>query len=242
MRSATLIAAAAVAGAVVAGCTGHGHATPKVLPPFTVRSVQSGFITAHDLGDGAIQFADTGHGAHIVYTPPDSIPTCPYVQRADDVTVTVQPAVELPGGNSTGRVIVGPRDASRTPLPVVTQGAVVFKNDTLAVVGMKTVQAESAKCPAAFTVLGGPPVIIGDYKVNQRPFELAGWHGFAQQLAHTFPPGMDDPTYDDLVTVVVQKANVILYVGFEQTKQTGERADSSSRVRAAMQVALNRLG
>jgi hypothetical protein len=80
------------------------------------------------------------------------------------------------------------------------------------------------------------------HKVNQRPFELAGWHGFAQQLAHTFPPGMDDPTYDDLVTVVVQKANVILYVGFEQTKQTGERADSSSRVRAAMKVALNRLG
>ena len=45
----------------------------------------------------------------------------------------------------------------------------------------------------------------------------------------------------NLVTVV-QKANVILYVGFEQTKQTGERADSSSRVRAAMHVALDRLG
>jgi hypothetical protein len=44
------------------------------------------------------------------------------------------------------------------------------------------------------------------------------------------------------VTVVVGKANAILYVGFEQTKQTGQRADSATKVKDAMKVALGRLG
>jgi hypothetical protein len=86
------------------------------------------------------------------------------------------------------------------------------------------------------------PPIVGNYKTNSRPFQLSEWQGFAQQLVHTFPPGVDPGTYDDLVTVVVRKANAIVYVGFEQTKQTGQRADSASRVKDALKVALGRLG
>jgi hypothetical protein len=78
--------------------------------------------------------------------------------------------------------------------------------------GMDRVQAAAAKCPAAFTILGGPPVIVGNYKTNSRPFRLGEWQGFAQQLVHTFPSDVDPGTYDDLVTVVVRKANAILYV------------------------------
>jgi hypothetical protein len=114
--------------------------------------------------------------------------------------------------------------------------------DGLAAQGMNQVPAEAAKCPATFSILGGPPVIVGNYTINSRPMQLGEWGGFAQQLVHTFPSGVDLGTYDDLVTIVVRKANAILYVGFEQTKQTGERADSATKVKDAMKVALGRLG
>jgi hypothetical protein len=232
----------ALACAVIAGC---GSGSPKKhgpRPPYTVTSVKAGFITTGDIGPGAIEVDDSGHGSHIIYTPADSIPTCPYVQRADDVTADVQPALELAGGNSAGRWVVGPRDPAQTPLPVVTQGALVFKTDVLADEGMDRVQAEAAKCPAAFSILGGPPVIVGNYKTNGRPLQIGEWQGFAQQLVHTFPSDVDPGTYDDLVTVVLSNANAILYVGFEQTKQAGQRADSATKVKDAMKVALGRLG
>ena len=231
-----------LACAVIAGCSSGAPKKHGPPPPYTVASVKTGFITTGDLGAGAIEVDDSGHSNHVIYTPPDSIPTCPYVQRADDVTTDVSPALELAGGNSTGRFVVGPRDPSQTPLPVVTEGALVFKTDVLADQGMDKVQAEAAKCPAAFTVLGGPPVIVGDYKTNSRPFHLGEWQGFAQQLVHTFPSDDGQSTYDDVVTVVVRKANAILYVGYDQTKQTGQRADSATKVKDVMKVALGRLG
>ena len=231
-----------LACALLAGCASSSPKKHGPPPPYTVTSVKTGFITTGDLGAAAIQVDDSGHGNHVIYTPPDSIPTCPYVQRADDVQTKVEPALELAGGNSTGRFVVGPSDPSRTPLPVVTEGALVFKTEVLADQGMDKVQAEAAKCPAAFTILGGPPVIVGNYKTNSRPFQLGDWEGFAQQLAHTYPSEVDGGTYDDLVTVVVHKANAILYIGFEQTKQTGQRADSATKVKDAMKVALGRLG
>ena len=234
---------AALAGAVLGGLAGCHSAPARKASSYTVQSVRAGFITTGDLGAGTIQVDDSGHGgAHIIYTPPDSVPTCPYVQRADNVSGNVPPAVELPGSNSTGRFVVGPRDPAATPLATVTQGALVFTTSALADKGMDQVNAQTAKCPSAFTILGGPPVIVGDYKINNRPFELSGWRGFAQQLVHTFPAGVDPDTYDDLVTVVVHRANAILYVGYEQTKKVGERADSATKVRTALERTLNRLG
>jgi hypothetical protein len=53
-------------------------------------------------------------------------------------------AVQLQGGNATGRWIVGPNNPRRDAPPVVTQGAVVFQTDQLADAGMKQVDAAIA--------------------------------------------------------------------------------------------------
>ena len=189
-----------------------------------------------------IAFEDNGVAGHIIYTPEDSIPTCPYVQRADDAPVdAMTPAVELQGGNSTGRFIVGPQNPSQGSPPVVTQGAVVFKSAAIADAGMKKVNATMARCPSQWTILGGPPEIIGNYTANSRPLALDGWTGFAQQLAHTWPPDINPDTYDDLMTIVLHKDNAILYAGFAQIKKTGERADSGAKAQQVMKQALARL-
>ena len=71
--------------------------------------------------------------------------------------------------------------------------------------------------------------------------EVDGWKGYSQQLAHTVPGDVNPETYDDLVTVVVQKANAIVYAGFEQTKKIGERADSGAKAQERVRRALDRL-
>jgi hypothetical protein len=236
---AAAILAAALALLTTVGCGGGSEKGTE--PPYTEKSIKAGFVTAEDLGKGAMAFEEVEHASHVIYTPPESVPTCPYVQRADDLEADVDAAVELVGGNSTGRFIVASRDPARNPLPVVTQGAVVFKSDALAETGMKQVTAEVAKCPNQFTIYGGPPQVVGAYTVTSRPFELEGWKGVAQQLAHTAPdvaPGV----YDDLVTVVVRKANAILYAGFAQTKKVGDRSDSGARAEDVMKRTLARLG
>ena len=169
------------------------------------------------------------------------MPTCPYAQRADDAPAGTTAAVQLQGGNATGRFIVGPNNPRRGAPPVVTQGAVVFQNAQLADAGMKKVNAAASKCPGSFTILGGPPQIVGSYTVNSRPLELHGWKGFSQQLAHTSPRDINPDTYDDLVTVVLHKGNAILYAGFAQIKNTGERADSGAKAEQVMKQALARL-
>jgi hypothetical protein len=233
-RAAALLAACLALAAC--GSAGGGEGT------YTVRSVKRGFVTKADLGKGLIAFQDTEHSNHIVYTPTDSVPTCPYVQRADTVTNAIQPAIELDGGNSTGRFIVGPPNPDRSPIPVVTQGAVVFKSTALAAAGMKKVTTAAARCPSAFSVFGGPPQIVGHYTVNSRPIELAGWQGFTQQLAHTSPPDWHAEFYDDLDTVVVRKGNAILYAGFATVKKLGRRADSAAKAQKTMARTLARLG
>jgi hypothetical protein len=234
-------AAAVLASATLAGCGAHSG-KELTHPPYTVNSIHLGFATIKDIGKGAIQVEDSEHGSHVIYTPPNSVPTCPYVQRADDTTVEVQPAVELVGGNPTGRFIVGPSNPEKSTLPVVTQGAVVFTTDALADQGMETVTAESAKCPDSFTILGGPPIIVGGYKVNRRTFKTAGWTGFAQQLAHTSPPDLNTGTYDDLVTIVAHKANAVIYFGYAQIHKIGQRADSGVKAEKLTKAILGRLG
>jgi hypothetical protein len=229
----SLIAVALVA---LAGC-GGGAAD------YTPDTIQSAFVAPADLGGGKdlVSFEDDGSAGHIVYTPEDSVPTCPYAQRADDAPAGTIAAVQLQGGNATGRFIVGPVNATPEAPPVVTQGAVVFESAQLADAGMKKVNASAAKCPGSFTVLGGPPQIVGSYTVNSRPLELDGWKGFTQQLAHTSPPEINADTYDDLVTVVLHKGNAILYAGFAQVKNAGERANSGERAEQIMKQALGRL-
>jgi hypothetical protein len=221
----------------VAGCGGGGD-----QPAFTQSSIKSGFVKPADLGGkGVIEFQDDGSAGHIIYTPEDSVPTCPYAQRADDAPAGTVAAVQLQGGNSTGRWIVGPSNPQHDSPPAVTQGALVFQTDQLADAGMKKVNASVSKCPGTFTILGGPPQIVGSYTIHTRPLELNGWKGFSQQLAHTAPKDVNPDTYDDLVTVVLQKDNAILYAGFAQIKDTGERADSGAKAEQVMKQALARL-
>jgi hypothetical protein len=228
--------AAIVAAIALAGCGGSDR------PDYTQSTIKTGFVKPADLGGkNVIAFEDTGVAGHIIYTPEDSVPTCPYVQRADDAPAGMVAALELQGGNSTGRFIVGPTSLTSNAPPVVTQGAVVFHNAQLADAGMKKVDAAAAKCPGSFKILGGPPQIIGSYTTNRRPLELHGWKGFSQQLAHTSPRDVNPDTYDDLVTVVLHKDNAILYAGFAQVKKTGERADSGVKAEQVMKQALKRL-
>jgi hypothetical protein len=239
-RVAAAVLAVALACGVLAGCGGGSGGSGL---QYTVRSVKAGFVRKADLGgNGILAIQDTEHSNHIIYTPTDSVPTCPYSQRADDLTHHVEAALELNGGNSTGRFILGPQDPRRRQVPVVTQGAVVFKSTALAADGMKKVTAEAAKCPSAFTILGGPPEIVGHYTVNSRPVSLEGWTGFSQQLAHTPPREVDPDYYDDLDTVVVRKGNAIVYAGFAQVKRVGQRADSAAKAQQTMQRTLGRLG
>ncbi|MFU8876168.1 hypothetical protein [Micromonospora sp. SL4-19] len=237
----TVVAAGLLALGVLAACSSEGPA-PLTKPPYTVDSIRLGLVGPGDLGEGATEIKDNGHSSHVVYTPPNSIPTCPYVQRSEDVEVEVEPAVEPVGGNPTGRSIVAPELVGASSLPVVTQGAVVFQNSSLVDNTMNTVVAEANKCPATFSVLGGPPSVVGDYKVGSRSIEINGWTGFAQHLVHTSPPEVNPDTYDDLVTVVVHKENAILYVGYAQIKAVGKRADSDEKVKALMKTTLARLG
>ena len=233
------ICGAALAAVVLAlaGCGGNDS------PGYTQSSIKTGFVKPADLGGkGLIAFEDDGVAGHIIYTPEDSVPTCPYAQRADDAPRGTTAAVQFQGGNATGRWIVGPNNPTRNAPPVVTQGAVVFQSAQLADAGMKKVNAAAAKCPGSFTILGGPPQILGSYTVNSRPLELHGWKGFAQQLAHTSPDEVNPDTYDDLVTVVLHKGNAILYAGFAQIKNTGERADSGTKAEQVMKKSLQRLG
>jgi hypothetical protein len=234
------ITALLAACAALAGCGGGSGSGGDAN--YTVRTVKRGFVTKADLGRGLIAFQDFEHSNHIVYTPTDSVPTCPYVQRADTVKNGVQPSVELDGGNTTGRFIVGPPNPDRSPIPVVTQGAVVFKSAALAAAGMKKVTTAAARCPSAFSVFGGPPQIVGHYTVNSRPIAVAGWQGFSQQLAHTSPPDWHEQLYDDLDTVVVRKGNAILYAGFATVKKLGQRADSAARAQDTLKRTLGRLG
>jgi hypothetical protein len=236
-RTASLLAACLALAACGGGGSGGGAGTQ-----YTVRSIKRGFVDRADLGRGLIAFQDTEHSNHIIYTPTDSIPTCPYVQRADTVTNGVQPAIELDGGNPTGRFIVGPPNPDRSPIPVVTQGAVVFKSTALAAAGMKKVTTAVATCPGAFSVFGGPPQIIGHYTVHTRPIAVAGWQGFTQQLAHTSPADWHAEFYDDLDTVVVRRGNAILYAGFATVKKLGQRADSAAKAQTTLQRTLSRLG
>ncbi|HWK30025.1 MAG TPA: hypothetical protein VNS09_25875 [Solirubrobacter sp.] len=237
MSSAPRALAATVAvAAALAGCGGGGSGQQ-----YTTQSIRAGLVKPADLGKGAIELRDTGHASHVIYTPPESVPTCPYVQRADDTTGLIEAAVVLDAGSPTRRIIVSPPNPERSQLPVVEQGAVVFANDALATTGMQRVTAAAGKCPKAFTVLGGPPVVVGSYAVNTRPIEIDGWKGFAQQLAHQSPKDFGVDTYDDLMTIVLRKANAIVYAGFAQIKKVGEPADSSAKAETTLRRTLARL-
>ena len=95
---------------VLAMSRAAGEARATSSSAFTQESIKTGFVKPADLGKDMIEFEDTGVAGHIIYTPEDSVPTCPYAQRADDAPAGTTAAVQLQGGNATGRWIVGPNN------------------------------------------------------------------------------------------------------------------------------------
>ena len=105
---------------------------------------------------------------------------------------------------------------------------------------MEKVAGAVAKCPATYKVRGGPSPVLGTYDVSSREYDADGWKGYVQQIAHTHPA--DDVYYEDTAHVVVQRANVILYLNVTHQKIIGERSDSSAKAEAVLRTVLKRLG
>src|SRR3954451_14984628 len=116
MNARGAVGLAAALAVTPAGCGGGGSDAGSASS-FTARSIRAGFVKPADVGQNAFEIQDSEHSNHIIYTPTDSIPTCPYVQRADDVKGPIEAALELDGGDATGRFIIGPKDPLHHPLP-----------------------------------------------------------------------------------------------------------------------------
>ncbi len=99
---------------------------------------------------------------------------------------------------------------------------------------MKLVDEAVSKCPATYEVRGGPSPILGTYNVSSRTLETGGWKGVVQQIAHTNPA--DDVYYEDAAHVIVQRANVILYLNVTHEKIIGERSDSSATAESVLRT------
>ncbi|WP_066948119.1 hypothetical protein [Microtetraspora fusca] len=240
LRPRVALALAAVCAALT-GCSGTADAT-ATKPHYTADEVKAAYYTAKDAGEGARDYwYDRNFHSHTNYVPPSAIQTCPYVQRSDAANApsnVVQPV----GGEPVGQFAVEPARSTDSRVPYVTQNALVFGSGAIADGAMDEVGSGLAKCPGSYAVNGGPPVILGTYSVTSRPLEVFGWKGYVQQLAHTFPPGMDDVYYEDIAIVVLHRANLILYLDLTQTKIVGDRADSADKARGAVEKVLRRLG
>jgi hypothetical protein len=169
------------------------------------------------------------------------VQTCAFVHRSS--TPDSPPnAAEPTGGEPVGRFVVAPEIPLNRRIPEITQGALVFATAAIAESGMAEVADLLKQCPASYAVTGGPPAILGEYSVSSRPFELAGWKGYAQQLAHTYPRGQDSGHYDDMTTIILHRANVIIYFVVVQSKIIGDRATSAQNAKDIAKVVLERLG
>jgi hypothetical protein len=242
-----LVAAAVLAAA--SGCTPGGSKTdgaPKVpqatKASYTLEEVKAAFYTAADAGPGMVDFwYEQDFHDHNNYVPPGEIQVCPLAQRSNAPGAPPNTA-EMTGAQAVGQFAVKPGNPNDTRVPSLIQNAFVFATAAIADAAMDQINAEHAKCPASFSVPGGPPPILGDYNLSSRPFELGGWKGYLQQVAHTFPEGVDDVYFEDMAVLVLKRANVVLYLDLTHRIIVGERSDAPERARAAVATVLQRLG
>jgi hypothetical protein len=185
-------------------------------------------------------WADPDDHQHTNYVPREAIETCPQAQRADANAALDGNSVTPDAGDPVDQFVVGPKRPDDTRTPQITQGALVFGTSAIADAGIKTVAAAMAKCPASYEVRGGPSPILGTYDVSTREIESGGWKGYVQQIAHTNPA--DDVYFEDAAHVVVQRANVILYLDVTHSKIIGERSDASTKAESVLHTVLTRLG
>jgi hypothetical protein len=226
-----------LAGLVVAGCGSDAKSS------YTAADVKAAYYRAKDAGAGAVAlqnyWVDDEYHSHANFVPREALETCPLMQRASAPT-QADNIVTPKAGEPVTEFVVGPARDTDIRTPSITQGALVFGTSAIAGDGMNAVSNGMTKCPPSYEVRGGPPPILGTYSVSARPLETEGWKGVLQQIAHINPS--DDVYYEDAAHVVVQRANVILYLDVTHRKIIGERSDSSAKAEAVLRTVLKRLG
>jgi hypothetical protein len=223
--------------AVLAGCGSDGRSA------YTSQDVKAAYYKASDEGARAATFqdywVDDEYHSHANYVPRESLETCPLMQRADAPSFA-EHAITPKAGEPVSEFVVGPAQDTDVRTPSITQGALVFGTPAIADEGMDAVGNAMSKCPAQYEVRGGPPPILGTYSVSSRPVEAGAWKGVIQQIAHTSQ--FDEVYYEDAAHVVVQRANVILYLDVTHRKVIGERADASAKAESVLRTVVKRLG
>jgi hypothetical protein len=221
---------------LAAGCGGG-------MSSYTVGDVKAAYYKAPDGGAGLQGgWVDEDFHSHANYVPIGGLEVCPLAQRANYDAPSVENMIEPRAAQPVQQFVVGPQAPDDVRTHTITQGALVFGTNAIAADGMKAVSAGMTKCPASYEVRGGPSPILGTYHVSARPLETDGWKGVLQQIAHTYPPALDAVYYEDLAHVVMQRANVILYLDVTHRKVIGERSDSPAKAEAVLQTVLKRLG
>jgi hypothetical protein len=225
----------ALLAVMVAGCGSSGPST------YTADDVKAAYWRAGDAGPGAPveeYWVDDEYHSHANYVPREALEVCPLMQRAN-APVRVEHIVRPEAAQPVSEFVVGPARDTDIRTVSVTQGALLFGTTTIAEHGMKAVGAAMRQCPASYEVRGGPSPILGTYAVTARALEVEGWTGVLQQIAHTNP--QDDVYYEDAAHVVVQRANVILYLDVTHRKVIGERSDAPATAESVLRTVLARL-
>jgi hypothetical protein len=227
---------AVLACLAAAGCGGSGKSR------YSASDVKDAYYRASD-GGAALQgfWVDPDFHSHANYVPPAGVEVCPLMQRANAPT-RADNMIEPKAAQPVPQFVVAPKSPDDRRTPSITQGAFVFGTSAIAATGMDAVSAALAKCPPRYEVRGGPPGILGSYGVSSRPLEREGWKGVSQQIAHTYPPNQDSVYYEDVTHVIVQRANVILYLDVTHQKIIGERSDSAATAESVLKTVLKRLG
>jgi hypothetical protein len=210
---------------------------------YTVGEVKHAYFRPADFGPAVTgSFADPDFHSHSNYVPIGALEICPLAQRAEAASGGGVNEIQPKAAQPVQQYIVNPRSPDDDRTPTITQGGLVFGTSTIAGDGMDAATAAMTKCPASYAVRGGPAPILGTYSVSMRPLEEHGWSGVAQQIAHTYPPEIDDVYYEDIAHVLVRRANVILYVDVAHRKIIGERSDAAATARRVLATVLQRLG
>jgi hypothetical protein len=223
----------------LAGCGSGGKSS------YTGADIKAAYYKASDetaavrpLIEGT--WADPDQHQHTNYVPANGIETCPQGQRATANAVITGNSVTPDAGDPVNQFVVAPKRPDDLHTPQITQGALVFGTSAIADTGMKAVASALAKCPSTYEVRGGPSPTLGTYSVSSRELDSGGWKGYVQQIAHTNPA--DDVYYEDAAHVVVQRANVILYIDVTHDKVIGQRSDASTKAEAVLRTVIKRLG